>query len=553
VTEFEYTRREAIAALAGVGAASLAGCRSAIAGESDPDYGPPSFTERAADLGFEYEYTNDGQNRNMKSLVSNAGVYASDVDGDGRTDLLALGGEGPVLFWNTGEGFERTSALPTVEGEIGCALFLDCDNDGRDELLLFRLRDTPVFLDNKGGEFVVRDAGFEEPLTNPVGASAADSDGDGSLDVFVVQNGDWGETRPRRMSAPGSSPDPDNGNPNVLYRGDGDAFERVTDAGLDTTRWSLATAFVDLTGNGHPDIYVANDYNYDVLYANAGDGTFEPREIESSNRNAMSAAVADVTGDGHLDVFVTNIHMDPVVEDALNFIPARSEGNNLFINDGEGHLTGKASEYGLRGGGWGWAATISDFTNDGAASVFHTTTPLGAEYTIQEETGQSLEAIYEEYPYLVYPMFFDRQGEGFTALHPPDIGLKQGDGRGVVALDTSNDGRLDLVVADVDEPYRLYENRSEGGNWLAVDVEPAPEQTAIGTGVTVSGATDQYQVVAANADFLSQEPRRLHFGVGPRESVAVTVDFPDGRTHEFADVATNRHVVVTPDGTLEAV
>ncbi|MFB6141174.1 MAG: CRTAC1 family protein [Halosimplex sp.] len=551
MTDLDFTRRKALAVIAGAGITSLAGCRTANAGGNGPDYGPPNFEDRAADRGFEYEYDDRGRNRNMKSLVSNAGVYASDVDNDGRTDLLALGGEQPVLFRNTGESFERAPVLPTVEGEIGSALFLDYDNDGWDELLLFRLRDTPVFLDNEGGEFSVRDVGFEEPLTNPVGASTADYDGDGYLDVFVVQNGDWGETRPRRMGSPGSSPDPDNGFPNVLYRGDGDSFERVADAGLDTTRWSLATAFVDLTGNGYPDIYVANDYNYDVLYVNRGDETFEPREVERSNRNAMSAAVADVTGDGNLDVFVTNIYFDPVVKDAINFLPARAEGNNLFVNDGAGHLSGKASEYGVRGGGWGWAATVSDFTNDGETSIFHTTTPLGAEYTIQEETGQSLDEIYEEYPYLVYPMFFDRQGEEFTPLHPPEIGLKKGDGRGVVALDTTNDGTLDLAVADMDNPYRLYENRSETGNWLEIDVEPAPETTAIGTEVTVSAATDQYQVLTANADFLSQEPRRLHFGVGSRESVAVTVAYPDGGTYEFSDVETNRRIVVTPDGTVE--
>jgi len=548
----DLSRREAMAALAGVGITSLGGCTGVIAGDSEPTYGVPTFEERAADRGFEYTYNGDGQNRNMKSLVSNAGVYASDIDNDGRTDLLALGGEQPVLFRNTGGSFERTSLLPAVEGEIGSALFLDYDNDGWDELLLLRLRDTPVFLDNEEGEFSVRDVGFEEPLTNPVGASTADYNGDGYLDLFIVQNGNWGDTRPRRMSSPGSSPDPDNGNRNFLYRGDGDSFERVTDVGLDNTRWSLATAFADLSGNGYPDIYVANDYNYDVLYKNRGDGTFGSQEIESSNRNAMSAAVADVTGDGYLDIFVTNIHFDPVVKDALNFLPARSEGNNLFINDGEGNLTGKAPEFGVRSGGWGWAATISDFTNDGRASVFHTTTPLGAEYTIQEETGQSLEEIYEKYPYLVYPMFFDRQGEEFTSLHPLDIGLKKGDGRGVVALDTTNDGNLDLAVADMDNPYRLYENRSETGNWLQIDVTSAPEMTAIGTEVSVSGATDQYQVVKANADFLSQEPRRLHFGVGSRDSVAVTVVFPDGAEHEFTGVTTNRRVIVAPGGTLES-
>lgn len=550
MTTPRFTRRQALA-LAGSGLVSLSGCVQGLASNAHADYGTPAFEERGRELGFDYEYVDDGGNKNMKSLVSSAGVYASDVDNDGTTDVLATGGEEPVLFGNTSDGFERADMLPEIDGEVGSALFLDYDNDGWDELLLLRLGATPVFLDNEDGEFTVRDVGFDHEFDNPVGASAADYDGDGYLDVFIVQNGNWDGNRPRRMSL-GRAPDDDNGKPNVLYRGDGDSFERVDDAGIDDTRWTLATAFVDLTGNGYPDIYVANDYNYDILYANGGSGGFEMREVENSNRDAMSATVADVSGDGSLDVFVTNIYFHQAVEDALDFLPARPEGNNLFINEGDGRLTDEASDYGVRKGGWGWAATITDFTNDGASSLFHTTTPLGAEQKLQQETGQSLEAIYEDYPYLVYPMFFERTGETFTSRHPPDLGFEQGDGRGVAAIDVTDDGTLDLVVADFDDPYKVYENVSEAGNWLRVDVRPADTTTAIGTEVTVStGSDDQYQVVTSNADFLSQEPRTLHFGVGERDRVGMTVVYPDKTTHEFDAVGTNQRVTVTPNGRLE--
>jgi len=544
----ELTRRRTLA-LAAAGLTTTAGC--VTASPTAEAYGPPRFEERARELGLHYEYVDDGDNHDMKSLVSSAGVYATDFDDDGRTDVLALGGEVPVMFRNTGEGFERADVLPDMDGEFGSALFLDYDNDGWEELLLLRLQGSPVFLDNRGGEFTERDVGFDYEFDNPVGASAADYDRDGYLDVFVVQNGNWDGNRPRRMSA-GRPPNEDNGKPNVLFRGDGSRFERVDDAGLEDTRWTLATAFVDLTGDGYPDIYVANDYNYDVLYTNDGDGGFEMREVDNSNRNAMSATTADVSGDGSLDVFVTNIYFDKAVEDALDFLPARPEGNNLFVNDGEGHLTDEADAYGVRGGGWGWAATISDFTNSGRSSLFHTTSPLGAQYTLQQETGQPLETIFEDYPYLVYPMFFERAGEAFAARHPPEPGFEQGNGRGVVATDITNDGTLDLVVADVDDPYRVYENRSDAGNWIYVDVRPDTDVTAIGAEVTVSAdGSEQYQVRASNADFLSQEPRTLHFGVGNSEDVGLRVVYPDGTAHEFDGVAANQHVTVWRDGTLE--
>lgn len=549
MTTPEITRRRAVA-LAGAGMVSLAGCIDGLVTGAEPDYGTPQFRERAREFGFEYEYVDDSTNDNMKSLVSNAGVYAADIDNDGRTDVLALGGETPVLFRNTGEGFERSDALPDIEGEVGSGLFLDYDNDGWDELLLLRLGAPPVFLDNERGEFAVREVGFEEAFENPIGASTADYNRDGYLDVYIAQNGNWASNRPRRMSL-GGAPEQDNGNPNVLYRGDGTSFERVENAGLNDTRWTLATSFADLTDNGYPDIYVANDYNYDVLYANGGDGSFAAHEVGRSNRNAMSAAVADISGDGRLDVFVTNIYFDQAVEEALNFLPAKPEGNNLFIDQADGWLTDKASEYGVREGGWGWAATVSDFTNSGARSLFHTTTPLGAEHRIQQETGWSLETIYDKYPYLAYPMFYERTGETFTTRHPPDLGFEKGDGRGVVAMDITNTGSLDLVVADVNHPYRLYENQSDAGNWLQVEVLPAETMPAIGTDVTVlTSDGEQYQAVTGNADFLSQEPRTLHFGVRSDDTVRITVEYPDGREHAFGNVATNRSVVVTPDGDI---
>lgn len=88
------------------------------------------------------------------------------------------------------------------------------------------------------------------------------------------------------------------GNPNLLFDGDCNSFEQVENAGIEGTRWSLATSFVDLTGDGYLDIHVGNDFNTDVLYVNQHDGTFRRVEIPATDRHAMASEVADVTGDG---------------------------------------------------------------------------------------------------------------------------------------------------------------------------------------------------------------------------------------------------------------
>jgi hypothetical protein len=63
-------------------------------------------------------------------MMSNAGVYATDYDNDGWTDVLAIGGTSPVLFKNERGRFSRSSALPRIDRSVRAATFFDFDNDG---------------------------------------------------------------------------------------------------------------------------------------------------------------------------------------------------------------------------------------------------------------------------------------------------------------------------------------------------------------------------------------------------------------------------------------
>ena len=521
----------------------------------DPAFSPTTFEEVAADRGFVYEYVEGEIHGGMISLTTDAGVYVVDFNDNGRDDVLAIGGEEPVLFENVGGEFLESDALPELDTSANGALFFDHDNDGYEDLLLLPPGSEPIFLENQEGEFVVREAGFDVTLSNPTGATAADFTGDGCLDVFVVQNGDWDETRPVGTAERGVGDD-DNGNPNHLFYGDCSYFERADETAITDDRWTLAVASADLSGNGHPDVYEANDFNYDVLYENRGDGTFERHRMDRSDRNAMSATVADVTGTGELDVFVTNIYFDHHVRSELPITQGtagRTDGNNLFVNLGDGAFEDRASAFGVREGGWGWAAAIADYNNDGELSIVHTTSPIGVDRALQDRLGMSEGQLYYNYPYLRYPMMFERASETrFRTVQPPDRGFEEGGGRGIVTLDLDGDGSLDLAVADTRTPYKLYENQGAAGNWLRVDVRGDGEHTELGAEVYVE--TDDrtlYDVKHANSDFLSQEPRVLHFGVGDAERVDLRVVWPDGTERTFENVAIDRHVRVTPDGELE--
>ncbi len=484
----------------------------------------------------------------------NAGVYVTDFDRDGWSDLLAVGGERPALFRNANGTFERSGALPDLNHSFKSAAVVDYDGDGWEDLLLLPRNGAVVTLHNDEGSFERVDVGLGN-VTYPLGAAAADYDGDGDRDLFLYQSGNWRDGSPAGSYTLEGTLEEDNGNPNVLYENENGTFTRVTDAGIEGDRWSLAASFTDLTGDGRPDIHVANDYNTDVLYVNQGDGTFETRLLGGSTaRNGMASEVDDVTGDGRPDVFVSNIYLPASretmgteryerVERFLSFVvnSNRTKGNTLLVNEGDGAFTDRADELGVQHGGWGWAASFADFDNDGRRDLVHTT--------------QNVVTIDQENPHYTYPMLWTNNGSGFTNLDASERGLDEHDGRGMATFDYDRDGDQDLVTANYAQPYVLYENTvnesTDSFEFRAVGDRGA---TALGATVRVDAGGDTTTVVQhGRTDYLSQDTRVSHVGLDSADPVDVTVTWPDGTERTFEDVPANQRVRISPDGVTTVV
>lgn len=519
-------------------------------GDGVPSNESLSFAEVSDVAGLDYASVEGGAGN------GNDGLYVADVDGDLRDDVLAIGGPEPVLYESTAEGYQRTGALPNVSapdaGRVQSALWLDRDRDGDQDLLMFRRNATPVALENDEGTFERVDAGLEDSFTNPVGATTADYDGDGCLDLFVIQNGDWTRTTPAGWND--QFWEVDNGEPNALYRGScGDGFERVADAGIgpDGTgaHWSLATSFADLNDDGAPDIHVSNDYYNDTIYRNDGDGTFTKVTLgAATDRNGMSSEVADVTGDGRPELFVTNIYfprervdeLRPLHRDLFtNFLSSRLgkrlKGNNVLTANGSGY-DDVGSDLRLAEGGWGWAAALADLDSDGQLDAAHST--------------QTVVTFDEEEPVYELPMVWVGHGGQFYRQDAEEIGLEIADGRGLARTDFDVDGALDLAVATYDEPYMLYENRGDQGESLQVRVGGGAETVAVGAEVyaTVDGE-EIHRRATARTDYQSQESRVVHLGLGEAETVEeLRVVWPDGTERTVEDVEAGQRIRVTPDG-----
>lgn len=512
-----------------------------------------SFEDVTESSGLDYEAEASGVGN------GDSGVYVTDYNGDGWSDLLAIGGDDPVLFENTGGEFERSDALPAIDMTVQGALFFDADGDGLDDLLLLPRNGEAIFLHNDGGSFVRTDNGLGIEMGVAVGASAADYDGDGDLDVFVIQYGDWGANTPTGFLHPdGGYVDDDNGAQNLLFENTDEGFVNVTDsAGIAGEHWSLATSFVDYTGDGAPDIHVANDFNNDTLYRNQGDGTFERVVMGAETaRNGMSSEVGFFDGDDAPDTFVTNIYF-PISDSNLSeekrarleryfsFVlrSKRIEGNNLMINRGDGQFSFEGEAYGLKAGGWGWASVHADLDNDGDRDLFHAT--------------QQVVRIDDADPHFTYPMVFERTGDNFTSRDAADLGFEETNGRGVGELDFDRDGDVDLVVSTYDGAFKLYENRvSDGSSRHSVQIEVVDEDGATAIGATVAVTADgqtQYEILNTKADYQSQDTRTLHFGLGDSDEVdAITVVWRDGTERTFESVAADQRLTLSPNGTVES-
>jgi hypothetical protein len=508
---------------------------------------PFRFREVSTAAGFEYAYRSTF--RANQAMISNAGVFAADYDGDGWTDVLAIGGDRPVLFENQAGEFRRSGALPDVDGTVRSGLFFDADGDGDPELLLLVNDRPPVLLDWRDGRYVVVDAGFEHSLAEPVGATTADFDGDGCLDLFVVQYGNWSAEYPAGSDDYEAPFDDDTGNPNQLYDGNCSTFTRSTDAGTRGARWSLATSAADIDNDGDMDIHVANDFNYDVVYRNRGDGTFERVRLgERTNRNGMSSELADVNGDGRLDFFVTNIYYPDYVATELNdVLTVKAEGNNLLVNRGNATFDERADELGVYVGGWGWAAALTDFDNDGDQDLFHATREL--DWDSRSRLPRDVRAYASDLAYYSRPVVWAYHDGNFTSVSGSAAGFEAANGRGVARLDYDRDGSMDLLVATTDS-YRLYRNVGSTGNALQVRVRDDSGGRAVGARVYLrtGGAATQWRSVRGFTDFLSRDSGIVHFGTRDIDTVALRVVWPDGTERFLEGVGTGQRITVRPSG-----
>ncbi len=338
-------------------------------------------------------------NGKPRRYVYGSGIAAADVNADGWDDLVLASGGRLDLFLNEEGRFRQVSeawglgdALAVGDTRIlNAVLPADFDGDGALDLFVGAEFGQPLLLRGTGSGFaLVADSGLETS-ERTISASAADFDGDGFLDLFLANHED--EFR-RAPNPPWSK----NAMPDQLYLNDGDGtFREVTrKAGIDNRGWSLTPVAVDYDTDGDVDLFVGNDFGFDVLFENDGRANFEEVSGDVGIDQpvaSMGADWGDYDADGDLDLFIGGMSSNagwvlevpdfeirkvpgfvdwmfrPYVRD---YVRAWFRGNRFYENQGDGTFVEKAAELGVDAHGWSWATVWLDFDNDGALDLYAT-------------------------------------------------------------------------------------------------------------------------------------------------------------------------------------
>ncbi len=498
------------------------------------------------------------------------GVALFDYDNDGLPDVYFVdsltvatatdaNAARSALYHNLGNGrFEDVTDKAGV-GHPGWgmgACTADVDGDGWEDLYVTALGGNRLYHNNHDGTFsdVTQQSGLGASGWS-AGCGFADYDRDGALDLFVsryvkvdlARLPEFGKekTCQYRGIAVQCGPRGLPGETDLLFHNDGNGhFTEVSEkAGVSDPHayFGLGVGWFDANDDGWPDLYVANDSTPSFLYLNQKDGTFKevgfPMGVavseDGGEQGGMGVAIGDYDNSGRFSIFKTNFS---------------EEYNSLFHNDGD-HFTDVSFKSKTAASSMpfvGWGAAFFDYDNDGLLDLVIAN---GHVYPQIDQSRLGGSAAYRQ-----RKLLYHNRGDGTFDEVAGQFGpvlMEQRVSRGLALADIDNDGRLDLVVNDLDgSPQVLHNELATAGHWLTVKLRGKGKLTdAIGAVVTVkAGALTMRRLVQSGTGYLSQGDMRQHFGLG-RETLAQSIEvrWPDGTTTTRADVKADQILTIEQD------
>jgi hypothetical protein len=519
-------------------------------------------------------------------FYNGAGVAVGDFNQDGRIDIFLAGNQVPDrLYLNTGgmrfRDVTRQSDIPDDGGWSTGVSVVDINNDGLLDIYVCRvgnyesLRSHNLLLVCKGigkdsipvyaDEAEAYGLAFSGFSTQAV---FLDYDRDGDLDMYLMNhslryNSTFNERPYYHQQYDSLSGD-------RLYRNDGMKYTNVTsDAGIQGSviGYGLGVCVADINLDGYPDIYVANDFHEnDYIYINQRNGTFRDegtQRMMHTSQFSMGVDISDINGDARPEIVTLDmLPEDPYIlrrslgEDEYNLFQMKLRygyqhqytRNNLQL----GRADGQFSEIGLYAGiaatDWSWSALWMDFNHDGKRDLFISNgipkrlndidyvnfisgDQMQRKIRENQVSGSDFSVI-EQFPKIKLRNKFFVQGDDlrFDDWKDHIKGDKETFSNGAAYADFDNDGDLDIVVNNIDDPVMIYRNEVNDARSLQLALGgPDGNRQALGARVIVYGAgTMQTYEHYPVRGFQSSMAIPLHIGLGDAIPDSILLVWPDG-------------------------
>lgn len=526
-----------------------------------------------------------------RNFYNGGGVAIGDINNDGLPDVFFTANQGAnKLYLNKGQlQFEDISAkagfVDKKQWSTGVVL-VDINADGwldiyvcnAGNMLDKTLRKNQLFINNHNLTFTEQAAQYG--LDNDgysTQASFFDYDVDGDLDCFLVNNSPI-PVNTLNYANMRNIPDADapfapflKGGGDHLFRNDhGHYIEVSKEAGIHGSiiSFGLGVTVGDMNQDGYPDVYVSNDFfEKDYLYINQKNGTFKD-EIEQRMQHisfsSMGADMQDINNDGRPDIFTTDmlpgddyrLKTNTSFEGYDIFKLKQNQGffnqftqNALQVNNGEGKFLESAFYSGVAASDWSWGALMFDANNDGLADIF-VCNGIYRDVTDQDFidffandivkqmalTGKKEEVgnVIDKMPSVPIPnKAFQNRGSLTFSDESINWGFEKPTfSNGAAYADLDNDGDVDLIINNVNQPALVYQNTSrEQSNsaFIAVSLKyQTPNIFAIGSMVKLFQGKDIiYRELIPSKGFQSSVDYKLTIGLGNMQPDSMQIIWPN--------------------------
>jgi hypothetical protein len=548
-----------------LGGAAASGWFSPLASAfNSPPY--PFAEVLASRSGLTFVHTAGSSPEKYLPESTGAGCAFFDYDNDGWMDIYLVNSgkcdfftpKTPLrnaLYHNNRDGTftDITEKAGVTGGGYGMGVAVgDYNADGFPDLYLTQYGRSILYRNNGDGTFT--DVTEKAGVSAPGWASSAvwfDYDNDGKLDLFVCRFVDFDKTKHHRCGAPNLPalaglneycyPKVYSPMASWLFHNNGDGtFTDVSQkTGIaDNPGKSWGVVATDVNNDGWMDLFVANDTVANFLFMNRAGKRFEEIGFtagvaygeQGRARSGMGVDSADFNEDGWMDLFVTNM-------DHELYGIYQNKKDETF--DDVAAPTGIARATQLMSG---WGLKFFDYDNDGNLDLF----------VANGHPDDLIEKIYPTVFYREPPLLFHNSGSGLVNVSAESgpIFARPMASRGLALGDFDNDGAVDVLISNNDEPPLLLRNLVGSQNhWLGINlIGKNANPDAIGARVTYQASDlKRSRMKVGGGSYLSSHDPRIVLGIGQRKKfdwVEVKWPQPSGRVERFTDLPIDRYVTI---------